>query len=402
MTLSEEQLRQFISTPEDEFHDFKEMWYGPQENTELIKDIFSFANTAHHKDCYLIIGVSDDGKCVGVSDDPNRKNQQMIIDMIRGTPIAGEVIPKIRMDTFAIDDNEIDVITIHDIDNLPIFLDSDYPKHPKGNKVIHAGQIFVRNYDVNTPINGTASFDQTEMLWRKRMGMDLPIKARYGKILDDVTNWKYFENRNWENGYIYTLDPDFIIELREDDTSRDQAAAYSLKQFRTKMSWRWIDLKYRGTVIESFLGVFVDGTRAFYVTPNIGFVKGLGSYPHQSYYKFVRTSLEYKVQGMIENVPNALAGSSEQKVPFNSSIVVYDTVHEQDYVEQHILEEFPTMNGVVDVTDEEIGRTIGGMLMDFNKGDFEVEKPQVEYMLKQLKTAEFINNHKLSLTQTIE
>ncbi|MBO8441582.1 MAG: putative DNA binding domain-containing protein [Firmicutes bacterium] len=50
------------SEHENEYWDFKKEWYEKNKKDELLRDIISFANTVHHEDCYLIIGVSDDKK----------------------------------------------------------------------------------------------------------------------------------------------------------------------------------------------------------------------------------------------------------------------------------------------------------------------------------------------------
>ena len=44
-------------TPESDWLDFKQKWHS--DNVELLRDILSFINTAHHKDCYLIFGIED-------------------------------------------------------------------------------------------------------------------------------------------------------------------------------------------------------------------------------------------------------------------------------------------------------------------------------------------------------
>lgn len=65
-----------ITTREDHRHDFKEEWYGRNEKAEIARDILSFVNTTHHKDCYIFIGISDELEIVGVDpNDSNRKNQ---------------------------------------------------------------------------------------------------------------------------------------------------------------------------------------------------------------------------------------------------------------------------------------------------------------------------------------
>ena len=42
-------INELLTTPEDEYHDFKAQWYEQYTKAELIKDIFSFVNTSHHK-----------------------------------------------------------------------------------------------------------------------------------------------------------------------------------------------------------------------------------------------------------------------------------------------------------------------------------------------------------------
>ena len=80
-------INDLLATSEDEYHDFKEQWYSLNDKAELIKDIFSFVNTAHHKDCYLIMGVSDNHKTVGIENDENRLNTQKLTDFLHSLPV---------------------------------------------------------------------------------------------------------------------------------------------------------------------------------------------------------------------------------------------------------------------------------------------------------------------------
>lgn len=52
--MNENELLEILhsSQHETDTYDFKERWENT--NSELLKDILSFANTAHHHDCYLI------------------------------------------------------------------------------------------------------------------------------------------------------------------------------------------------------------------------------------------------------------------------------------------------------------------------------------------------------------
>ncbi|MRB55765.1 ATP-binding protein, partial [Bacillus thuringiensis] len=54
-----------LSKSEGEFWDFKQEWH--RDNERLLHDILCFANTVHEKDCYIIIGVSDNGDIVGIN-----------------------------------------------------------------------------------------------------------------------------------------------------------------------------------------------------------------------------------------------------------------------------------------------------------------------------------------------
>ncbi|MCM0596085.1 helix-turn-helix domain-containing protein [Weissella uvarum] len=385
---------QLIQTPEDEMHDFKREWYKSTKTSELIKDIFSFVNTSHHDDCYLIIGVTDDQDCVGVLEDENRKNQQMVIDTLRQCPISGGVIPKISVDTYTVDEKEIDVITIYDTDELPVFLSQDYPKNPKGNKIIHAGQIFTRNKDVNTGIVSTASFGQTEVLWKKRMGLDLPIKQRYGRVLSEVQNWEYFENRRNECGYVYTVDPDFVIMLEDMDEDRDELMAFSLNLFRKRINTCHIDLMFRNVLVDSFNGVFLDSRNALVVMPDMGFVEGMGEpLTGQSYYYYLKSNLNYKLQMMIQKVPHGIAGGCEQLRPFYESVVLYNEESEKEEIEHNILAKEPSIEEEIDVSEDDIKKQIDAMWADFSEEDDALKPSNIEGMLRQLKTAQFINQY---------
>ncbi|WP_419720736.1 helix-turn-helix domain-containing protein [Pediococcus ethanolidurans] len=62
---------------ETDTYDFKERWENT--NSELLKDILSFANTAHHKDCYLIYGIDDSKHVVGITDEDKKVLCQLLL-----------------------------------------------------------------------------------------------------------------------------------------------------------------------------------------------------------------------------------------------------------------------------------------------------------------------------------
>ena len=76
----EERIESFIMKRcETEQCDFKQEWH--QKAEDLIKDIVCFANTVHDKDCYLVFGISDDYKIVGMTK-PRRKQADIIDTLI--------------------------------------------------------------------------------------------------------------------------------------------------------------------------------------------------------------------------------------------------------------------------------------------------------------------------------
>ena len=88
---------------EGDYWDFKQEWH--KDNERLLHDIICFANTAHEEDCYLIIGVSDIGKIIGVNCG-NRKKQADILDLLSNTVFAGDNIPEVELNTIEIEDKE--------------------------------------------------------------------------------------------------------------------------------------------------------------------------------------------------------------------------------------------------------------------------------------------------------
>ena len=100
----------------------------------MLKDIFSFVNTTHDEDCYLIFGVSDDTReIVGIENDENRYNTQQITEWLNSLPIEPEA-PRVRVETLSVKGHEVDVMIIKDTDRVPVFLRSG--KRGKDSEII--------------------------------------------------------------------------------------------------------------------------------------------------------------------------------------------------------------------------------------------------------------------------
>lgn len=124
-----------------------------------------FANTVHDENCYLIFGVADDLNVTGMQK-PRRK-QADIIDAISNLIFAGDVYPVVEVKTIVFDGTELDVLTIFNVENTPIYLKKQYGQ-------MRPGCIYTRIGDKNTSDNGNADMIDIENLWRKRLGLTKP------------------------------------------------------------------------------------------------------------------------------------------------------------------------------------------------------------------------------------
>ena len=122
--LLQEVLSLIQSKREDEWWDFKQQHH--KDKAELLHDIICMANNRAKRDSYIIFGVEDETfKIVGVENTPNRRNQQNIVDFLRGCSFAGSARPRIELHTFEIEQHEIDVLIIKDSDEVPYYLEKE-------------------------------------------------------------------------------------------------------------------------------------------------------------------------------------------------------------------------------------------------------------------------------------
>ena len=126
MRLEDYSIRQIVQHclkqgKEGDYWDFKQEWHEKIE--DLLKDIICFANTVHDKKCYIIFGVSDDLKIVGMTQ--HRKKQADIIDALSKLSFAGDISPKISVETVMVSGVILDVLIIDDVERTPIYLKAD-------------------------------------------------------------------------------------------------------------------------------------------------------------------------------------------------------------------------------------------------------------------------------------
>jgi hypothetical protein len=389
--LFEERIRDLINTDEDEFHDFKLEWYTPYQKDEMIKDIFSFVNTAHHQDCYLIFGVHDgDRKIVGIEDDENRLNNEEITQYLNNLPIANRNIPKIVIKTISVDNHLIDVLVIKDNNDVPVYLEKEF-KPKKCRYVIRPGQIFCRMNGIETPINGTANDYQVEKLWKKRFGLDLSINDQYKVKLLDVNNWEYFEND--QVGFRYNPDPDYCMYLIDDTERRYRVESYSLSQWRTKMDWQVLKLMYRNRLIKNILVVWLDGCRFVTVTPEIAALNQATYDKMLTFQCIYADTLDFYVENFLFTHKNYSTSSDYlQRSHLLKDIVVFKDKNQRDLVIELLKNKISEIQAKVQPSKEQIKKYKGKLSIDFNNSDIEYSDDNIEHMCKEKNVSEFVNN----------
>ncbi|MDQ0361520.1 ATP-binding protein [Breznakia pachnodae] len=339
------QLNNLISskTDENEWLDYKREWHA--NKIELLRDILAFANTTHHRDCYLVFGVEDNTfEIFGVNEDTNRRNTQQITDMLIHQPFSGEA-PKIQINTVVIDDKIIDILTVFNTLNVPLFLTKN--SNEVQGKRIHLGQIITRISDTNTSSNSSASDSIVEKLYRKRMRLDQTIYERYQYLMEHVNDWTYID---WEQKLLYNFDPNFyiLIEPLDSDDERDRIHTgdyYGWLANSSSFPSEWRIQKYSNIsamygqhkILDfSFLFNF-DRDRGLTIAPRLG---GFGTNRDLKYSYFTKDSLDWKFMllyisawnnHMIEGFDSAYYSSRT----ILSNVVVYEDEEERKYIEDN-------------------------------------------------------------------
>lgn len=390
--LNKTELQKLIESKEDDRHDFKEQWYEPgkdgSDKAEMLKDIFSFVNTVHDKNCYIIFGVTDGTReVVGVENSTNRYNTQQITDWLSKLPIEPET-PRVRIDTINVQDHEVDVMIIQNTDKVPVFLNSEKKGKGFGKHPIRPGQVFTRREDTDTPISGTASYNQLVELFRKHLGSNLPIKDRLKKVLKDWENWDYYEHTD-EVGIQYTINPAFKVVF-VDKSSDVKADAFSLPQVRVDISWETALLKCGTDTIEEFNVVNLDGSRFKAVFPDIGAIRHSGEY--LLYYCYREDSLKYHLEELINNFHSPIRPDRGPLEKLKDTIVLYKNADHQHKLEQKLGEMWETVDNSTIPSSEEIDIYKKKLESNLPGNSAELNDVAIQNMVKKMKVAKYINS----------
>lgn len=390
--MNKTELQKLIGSKEDDRHDFKEQWYEPgkdgSDKAEMLKDIFSFVNTVHDKNCYLIFGVTDGTReVVGVENSTNRYNTQQITDWLSKLPIEPET-PRVRIDTVNVQDHEVDVMVIQNTDKVPVFLSSEKKGKGFGKHRIGPGQVFTRREDTDTPISGTANYNQLVELFRKHLGLNLPIKDRFKKVLKDWENWDYYEHTD-EVGIQYTINPAFKVVF-VDKSSNVKADAFSLSQVRVDIGWETALLKCGTDTIEEFNVVNLDGGRFKAVVPDTGAIRHSGENLFYDCYR--EDSLKYHLEELINNLCSPISPDRGSFEKLMRTIVLYRNADYQHEVEQNLEEMWKIIDTSTNPNSEELDIYKHKLKFDLPSDSVELNDTAVQKMVKQMKVAEYIKS----------
>lgn len=258
---------------EGSYWDFKKEWYGKDKDSDQLIDIICMANNLANRDAYIIIGIDEeqDYSVSDVSNDPNRRNTQMLTDFFRSKKFAGDYRPVVTVEPLHLSRGWIDVIVVRNSTNTPFFLKERY-------KSVNPNNIYVRLQDSNTPCDRSADFHHVEYLWKKRFGMLLTPIEKVKLYLRHPEDWENSPSQEDKKYYKYA--PEYTIEHTfEPDDHRDGYEYYLFAQTDSRPHWCDIRICYHQTVLADMGGVILDGGRYFTATPNTDGIS-LNRYAH--------------------------------------------------------------------------------------------------------------------------
>lgn len=345
--LREEILTLIDEKREGTYWDFKQKYH---ENTgRLLHDIICLANNINNRDAYLIFGVSDEGKIIGVEEDKNRKNQEHFTSFLKGKKFSGGTIPYVILKTLLIQKHEIDVLIIKKSDKIPYYLAEPFRD---GKTNVSAGSIYLRIEDQNTPINSTADPLYTEHLWKYRFGiLPLPLE-RLKRMLCMKKSWE----KN-QNGYYFEEAPEFtIVENDEISESYDRGLApfYAYNQTNSSSSYHHYECKYHNTVLYETQTISLDSGRYHTPIPEFGFIP-VDRYRRNSldYRYFVKFSTQFYLHLFMFDDTSDEAFYSRRKLL--SIVPIFESEDEKDsfenYIKENMKEVLEKMN--IDIDEEE-------------------------------------------------
>lgn len=267
------------------YWDFKRQWY--EKKSDLLHDIICMANNLCNHEAYIIIGVDEKTgySIVDVSDDPNRRNTQNVVDFLKDKKFAGGVRPLVRVEQVFLNQGDVDVIVVENSHNTPFYLTDSYER-------IRANYIYTRIMDTNTPVDRSADIDKVEALWRKHFYLDESPIERASYYLRNVDDWKCIKDR--DGGFYYEYAPEYTITYELDELNRSYEY-YVFSQPFAEVRWWTVTLWYHQTAIGRFVGMALDGI--FGLAPELLFDKSMMEISRVGFY--VENGLYFRLHELL-------------------------------------------------------------------------------------------------------
>lgn len=365
----------------------------------MLHDILCFANTVHNEDCYIIIGVADNGEIIGLSEDsPNRKNQENILTLLHSTVFAGDLTPSISLETIRITGKEVDVLTIHNSFDVPYYLKST----PKRSNELQFGCIYSRTGDRNTPITENSPMGQIELLWKKRLGLLNPPLQQIVSRLKNKIEWEQIEDTYYN---IYNPDFKLVKEWDDDDRRHDNRPFYSYNQCNESTSFATLKMICRETVLKQFEIVTLDSGRYSTPAPEWGFIHD-PVYRTQTLFDYrymLKDSIDFAIQQFLYDEENQEERMARYR--FDEVVLFFDTKEEQEsfhqtiesnpeivnqYIEDAKLGSYPiSSNNKLEIKDV-TNKLITGFA--FNRFLFDYRRRQQGVEVKRIKSVRVVNS----------
>lgn len=322
-------LHKLLEERESEWLDFKSEWH--YTNCALIHDILCLANSDVDGARFLVIGVTDDGKVIGVAANENRKSQAMLYDLIGNSNF--NVIPSIRVHSVTLETGEnVDIIEIEDKPEKPYFLLKDKVcklrvtsnsdelatmKSPK-EKSVRAGVVYSRLADRNTPIDSCVDDKKLERMFLERFALNLTPSERFRRYICNPERW----NKGEIIASYYQEFPEFTIEEVPREGELEKYDEPWVRTFPDSKGFRYqYNAKYHGTTLEQVYVVSCDGGRVQYAQPNLKY--GEDDKYYYWFYYFVIGSHLYNLHLFFHGDPTDFRA-------FRDPIALVESEHEVD------------------------------------------------------------------------
>lgn len=324
--LKNEILELIDSHKEGVYWDFKEKWYEKNKRTSMLKDIICMSNNLENRNSYIIIGVSDDFKVVGVQSDENRMKSHDLIQSVTSLEFASGEVPKISLNTIKLNEKELDVIVIYPSRRTPFYIESIKP-----NSDIKQGIIYSRIEDRNISSDARGAFELVRDLWRRRFDLDLKPIDRFPLLLKNKSKWRKSplpENSEYDSIKYYEQEPAFSIKEKAMESYSQEYYMYLfLDSFPRAKN---VYLCHQHTILSNYHVILLDGCRACAVAPEIEFISdGLTNECYRCYY-YVKESIPFELTNFFKD-----DGDCCHKDAINSilnNIVIFNSEVEKDTI----------------------------------------------------------------------